>query len=215
MRRERILDSEVLASRERFLKSFIDLKGSLRFGQFKLSNETEQAQSRVYADVRNLRRHLDMKRLAISLYEDKLRIRCMKFDFVADVPTGVTFLVSSLSDRIVVPMITPRESKSHGSGSKVEGMLEEDKGKTAVVVEDVITTGASVLKSVRILRENGINVTDAIALIEREQGGRELLAEEGVKLNSIFTLSEILAYGIRAGKFDKQFLVNHGIEVKS
>ncbi len=77
--------------------------------------------------------------------------------------------------------------KDHGTSRLVEGCLE---GRL-VILEDVATTGGSILKAVAACREQGATVDQALVIVDREEGARELLAEHGVSLNCLFTWTEV------------------------
>jgi len=149
--------------------------GAMKFGNFKLKlhdKNPEAPLSPVYIDLRVLRRFPEAKAAAVRVYEEL--VQPLRFDLLADVPTAATPLVSSLSDRLGVGMVTPRtDAKVHGSGAKVDGLLESDNGKTAVVVDDLVTRADSKLEAVNVLKDNGVNVTDVVVLIDRKQGGEE------------------------------------------
>ena len=89
---------------------------------------------------------------------------------------------------IVYPLIVRKESKDHGTKKLVEGAVHEI--KSCVVVDDVITTGGSTLKAVSALRDIGISVKNGICILDREEGGFEALAKEGVRMYSIFKKSD-------------------------
>lgn len=123
---------------------------------------------------------------------------------MADVPTAATPLVSSLSDRLGVGMVTPRtDAKVHGSGAKVDGLLETDKGKTAVV-NDLVTRADSKLEAVNVLKENGVVVKDVVVLVDRKQGGAEQLAAEGYALHSALTMDQMLQFYATTGKVNQE-----------
>jgi orotate phosphoribosyltransferase len=88
----------------------------------------------------------------------------------------------------VFPLVVRKESKGHGTGQQIEGFWKDI--KTCLVVDDVITTGGSTLKAVKVLREVGINVTKGICILDREEGGSENLQTENVAMTSIFAKSE-------------------------
>jgi uridine monophosphate synthetase len=89
------------------------------------------------------------------------------------------------------PLIYPRKAvKDHGTGRAVEGAYEP--GQRAVAVEDVVTSGGSLLRAVGSMEDAGLEVRDAVVLVDREQGGRERLAEAGYTLHAVLTLTEIL-----------------------
>jgi len=73
-----------------------------------------------------------------------------------------------------------------------------------VVIEDLVTTAGSLVRTVELLRAAGLVVTDAVVLIDREQGGRENLAAAGVTLHAAFTFSQLLDELRRAGRIDAQ-----------
>jgi len=84
-----------------------------------------------------------------------------------------------------------KEAKAHGTGRRIEGNLAE--GTRIVLVEDVITSGGSALQAKQVVEEAGAVVLGVMAVVDREQGGREKIAESGCGVVSLFTASELLA----------------------
>jgi orotate phosphoribosyltransferase len=72
----------------------------------------------------------------------------------------------------------------------VEGSLQ--KGERVVIVEDVVTTGGSSLQAVAAVRELGCEIKKIVAVVDREEGGRQNLADAGCTLEAIFTANELL-----------------------
>ncbi len=108
-------------------------------------------------------------------------------------PIGVaTSLVSGLYRRPIPAFVVRKETKGHGTKNPIEGDLIP--GARVIVVEDVVTTGASGLRAVRTCQENGYQVIEVVALVDREEGGRDLFVKEGVPFFSFFTLSEFIAH---------------------
>lgn len=78
-----------------------------------------------------------------------------------------------------------KDSKEHGTGAAVEGQLPP-RGEPVAIVEDVVTSGASLLQSIRYAEESGYSVTHAITLVDRNEGGREAIESAGYKFWSLF-----------------------------
>ncbi len=74
------------------------------------------------------------------------------------------------------------------------------KGSSCLVVEDVVTSGASVLETCADLKRVGLKVTHAVVLLDREQGGRGNVEREGVVLHSVLTMSQLMQYLLETGK---------------
>ena len=88
-------------------------------------------------------------------------------------------------------LIVRKEAKGHGTNAWVEGPLPEA-GSEITVLEDVVTTGGSSLKAVEKLRDLGYNVNRIISIVDREEGGWELMKESGIELFSLFTIRDFL-----------------------
>ena len=86
-------------------------------------------------------------------------------------------------------LIVRKEPKGHGTSSQIEGHLPPS-GTKVTVLEDVVTTGASSLKAVRVLRKEGYIVERVIAIVDRLEGGKEALEQEGLELKSLFTVED-------------------------
>ena len=84
-----------------------------------------------------------------------------------------------------------KEAKTHGTGKLIEGPFNP--ADRVVVIEDVITTGGSALKAIEALRAAGASILGVLALVDREEGGREVIEATGVQVASITRASEILS----------------------
>jgi orotate phosphoribosyltransferase len=83
-----------------------------------------------------------------------------------------------------------KQPKDHGTGKRIEGSFGE--GSRVVILEDVITSGASALEACAAVRAEGGEVLGVMALLDREAGGRELIEEAGYRVFSLFRISELL-----------------------
>jgi orotate phosphoribosyltransferase len=92
----------------------------------------------------------------------------------------------------IIAFIIRKEAKGHGKGLWIEGAKALRKGAQVAIVEDVVTTGGSLLKAIRIAEEHGLKVVQALALVDREEGGGEELAAHGYTLEAVFTRREIV-----------------------
>jgi orotate phosphoribosyltransferase len=108
----------------------------------------------------------------------------------ADPIVGAMLSLAGLEDLNLRGFIVRKQSKDHGTRSLVEGSLRT--GDRVVIVEDVVTTGGSSLQAIAAVKEAGCEVRKVLAIVDREEGGRENLAEAGCALEAIFTASELL-----------------------
>jgi uridine monophosphate synthetase len=92
--------------------------------------------------------------------------------------------------------------KAYGTGKKIEGRWQ--RGQTVVVVDDLITSGASLLQTIAVLEEEGMKVNDVGVLIDREQGGKGHIEIEGYNLHSVMSISHLLELLENAGRITAQ-----------
>ncbi len=162
--------------------------GAIKFGQFKLKSGII---SPVYIDLRILISYPSILKTVARLYCRLLEK--LKFDRMVAVPyTGIP-LVCAISLINNKPWIyTRKEVKNYGTKKAFEG--DYKKGEIAVLVDDMITTGASKIETVSPLLKAGLKVKDIVVLFDREQGGAQFLKQKGFRLHSLFTLKEWLVF---------------------
>lgn len=115
-------------------------------------------------------------------------------DAVAGLELGGVPLATVLSQVCGLPTVFVRkQAKTYGTSRLAEGIDIE--GKRLMVIEDVITTAGQVIESVRELRERGAQIETVLCVIDREAGGKDRLAEHGLRLRSLFTMAELSAAG--------------------
>ena len=86
--------------------------------------------------------------------------------------------------------VVRKSAKSHGRQKLIEGNFVS--GDSVVIVEDVVTTGGSSMKAVNRAKEEGLDVLGIVSLVDREEGGRENIEQEGYWLKAIFTKGELV-----------------------
>jgi orotate phosphoribosyltransferase len=101
-------------------------------------------------------------------------------------------IAAALSLQTNTPFIYPRLlNKGHGTGNAVEGGC--GRGERVVLIDDVITTAASKLEAIRVLKGAGLIVSDLVVLVERDEAGRRELDKKGIRVHAYATLAELLA----------------------
>ena len=86
-----------------------------------------------------------------------------------------------------------KEAKAHGTASRIEGRWGVASGSEVLLLEDVLTTGGSLLLAAEAVRDEGFKVAAAMVLVDREEGGREAMAAAGIPILAAFTAAEVSA----------------------
>ncbi len=111
----------------------------------------------------------------------------------ADPLVTAVSLVSYLENQSIPAFIVRKEAKGHGTGNYIEGLKNMPEGCSVALVEDVVTTGGTLLKVIDRVEAQGFKVGLVVTVVERQEGGVETLAKAGYKLESVFTREELLS----------------------
>ncbi|OHD15627.1 MAG: hypothetical protein A2Y38_08400 [Spirochaetes bacterium GWB1_59_5] len=187
-------DAAALLKR-RVMKGLVDT-GCFRLGSFTLKSGKV---SPFYID---LRRVISDPALLDSVAQAYcLAAEGLVYDRIAGIPAAALPLATATALKLHMPMIWPRMPvKDHGTGVRVEGAFE--KGERALLLDDLITTGASKIEAIEILREQGLIVEDLVVLIERGRQGRKDMESSGVRLGSFMHVREFFALCEELGVID-------------
>ena len=109
----------------------------------------------------------------------------------ADPIATATAIAADLAGQPLHAFIIRKEPKGHGTGQWLEGRKNLPPGSRVVIVEDVVTTGGSSLKAVERAREEGLVVVGIVTLVDRDEGGREIIEAAGLPLRAVLTRAEV------------------------
>lgn len=169
----------------------------IKFGRFTLKSGIE---SPFYVDLRPLASDPKILKQLANHMLDILPLD--NFDLICGVPYAALPMATAMSLESYLPLIIKRkEAKAHGTKKMIEGIYH--KGQNCLLVEDVITSGQSLLETIPEIEDQGLKVSDIVVVLDREQGGRELLESKGYRVHTLFTITEICKILSEEGKLSQ------------
>jgi len=178
--------------------------GALKFGVFKL---TSGRTSPYYIDLRIVPSFPDAFNRVCDVYVKLIKKELGEegFDRIAGIPTAGIPFASLMAYQLRKPFLYIRQrTRLHGRERGVEGIIMP--GDRVLLVDDLITTGGSLRKAARAIRAEGGIVNNALVLLDREEGGKQRLAEDNISLHYLLTASEAAKRLYEVGAIDDEQL---------
>jgi orotate phosphoribosyltransferase len=177
---------------------------ALKFGVFKL---TSGKPSPYYIDLRVVPSFPDAFQQICDFYRQYItaQIGTEKFDRIAGVPLAGIPFASQIAYNLKKPFLYVRKGmRHHGRQRRVEGILVS--GDRVLLVDDLVTTGLNLKNAAEAIRAEGGVVKEAVALLDREEGGKKELAENGIKVHTLLRISEVANTLYDIGAIDEESL---------
>ncbi|KAF8770980.1 Uridine 5'-monophosphate synthase like protein [Argiope bruennichi] len=177
-----------MSSRTNLLRQLLEIN-IFQLGEFTLKSGLL---SPVYIDLRGIIAYPNIVKQLAEEIHSREKEASLTTDVVCGVPYTALPIASIYSVLYQIPMVMKRkEAKSYGTKKMVEGITQ--KGVRCLIIEDIVTSGSSVIETAEVLRKEGLIVTDCIVILDRQQGAEENVTKAGIKLHSLFNINEIFA----------------------
>ncbi len=171
--------------------------GCVKFGDFTLKSGLK---SPIYIDLRRIISYPKLLEQIAAAYLPILS--SLSFDRLAGLPYAAIPIATAVSLQGNYPMIYPRkEVKTYGTKAEIEG--EYYAGETAVVIDDLATTGGSKFEAIEKLTAVGLKVKDIVVLVDRQSGAKESLEQAGYSMHAVLTITQLLDHWEATGKVSK------------
>lgn len=188
--------------------------GAIKFGSFKLKSGIT---SPFYVDLRLIISYPTLlEKISEALWQKTSHI---KIDRICGVPYTALPLATCISLKHNIPMILKRrEAKDHGTKQMLEGVFEPK--DNCLIIEDIITSGKSILETIEPLQTAGLTIASIVIVIDREQGGIMAIEKQGFHVIPLMTISEVATHLKNTGKLSqndadkiKKFVEHNQVEI--
>jgi orotate phosphoribosyltransferase len=186
------------------ISKILDRIGAFKFGAFRL---TSGKMSPYYIDLRIVPSFPDAFRETCGFYADFIRdkVGTKNFERVAGIPVAGIPFAALIAYELKKPFLYVRKGlRRHGRERRIEGIIAP--GDRVLLVDDLITTGLSLQSAAKTIVAEGGLVTDAVVLLDRQEGGRERLAKSGIRVHAVLNVTEIASRLHELGTIDEEQL---------
>lgn len=179
---------------------FIKQTEALKFGEFTL---TSGKKSPFYIDMRLFISYPEVFNKLCEIYARIIQKEIKEVDKIAGIPTAGLPIATLTSYKLHLPLIYVRkEPKTYGKTRMIEGILNPN--DKVVLVDDLVTSGKSLINAAKAIRGNGGIVKHAVTLLDREQGGRENLDKQRIELHTVISINQLLETLRKLGYVDEK-----------
>ncbi len=164
------------------------LRECVKYGDFTLASGKK---SSYYVDIKKASTEPRLLKLVARRIKEVIDNHSISADYIGCVALGGVPVGVAVSLETGLPLVIIRkEIKDYGTKGQIVGEIQQ--GKSVLLVEDVTTTGGSVLKAIKILRDEGLTIRHVISVVDREEGADKNLAGAGVDFIPLASISELL-----------------------